>query len=90
VPGWDCHGLPIEQKALQQIGAKHTSLSPVSIRTVARRTALEAIEVQKSEMKQLGIMADWNNVYRTLGAACLERADQTTSTRSDSCGYSSS
>lgn len=48
----------------------HTSLDPVSVRQEARKFALEAIDVQKAEMKQLGVMADWDNpdgVYRTLG-----------------------
>ncbi|CAK9784570.1 mitochondrial putative Isoleucyl-tRNA synthetase [Cutaneotrichosporon oleaginosum] len=69
IPGWDCHGLPIEHKALAALGKSHTSLDPVSVRQEARKFALEAIDVQKAEMKQLGVMADWDNpdgVYRTL------------------------
>ncbi|BEI97092.1 hypothetical protein CcaverHIS631_0206810 [Cutaneotrichosporon cavernicola] len=69
IPGWDCHGLPIEHKALAALGKSHTSLDPVSVRREARKFALEAIDVQKAEMKQLGVMADWDNpdgVYRTL------------------------
>nr|ODN85297.1 isoleucine-tRNA ligase [Cryptococcus depauperatus CBS 7841] len=72
VPGWDCHGLPIEQKALAAIGKSHTSLLPNQVRDEARRVALEAIEIQKHEMKDLGIMADWDGpggTYRTLGEA---------------------
>lgn len=63
IPGWDCHGLPIEQKAVKQ---KHTQLSPAKIREIARKVALDAIELQKSEMQELGVMADWSNIYRTL------------------------
>jgi isoleucyl-tRNA synthetase len=63
IPGWDCHGLPIEQKAIKQ---KHTQMDPVQIRQIARRTALDAIELQKSQMQELGVMADWSNIYRTL------------------------
>ncbi|GMK54006.1 hypothetical protein CspeluHIS016_0105920 [Cutaneotrichosporon spelunceum] len=69
IPGWDCHGLPIEHKALAALGKSHTALDPVSVRQEARKFALEAIDVQKAEMKQLGVMADWDNpdgVYRTL------------------------
>ncbi|ORY30574.1 mitochondrial isoleucyl-tRNA synthetase [Naematelia encephala] len=69
VPGWDCHGLPIEQKALATLGVSHTTLDPVRIRQVARDTALEAIEVQKAEMRDIGAMADWDGpggTYRTL------------------------
>lgn len=69
IPGWDCHGLPIEQKALQIIGKSHLDMTPTMVRAEARKTALEAIEVQKSEFRQLGIMADWDgegSTYRTL------------------------
>ncbi|WVQ65548.1 uncharacterized protein L199_003725 [Kwoniella botswanensis] len=69
VPGWDCHGLPIEHKALAAIGKSHTALNPTQVRAEARKVALDAIDVQKSEMKALGVMADWdgeNGTYRTL------------------------
>ncbi|KAK6907961.1 hypothetical protein I203_101962 [Kwoniella mangroviensis CBS 8507] len=69
VPGWDCHGLPIEHKALAAIGKSHTALNPTQVRSEARKVALDAIDVQKSEMKALGVMADWdgeNGTYRTL------------------------
>ncbi|WOO76802.1 Isoleucine--tRNA ligase [Vanrija pseudolonga] len=69
VPGWDCHGLPIEHKALAALGKSHTALDPISVRTEAKKFALEAIDIQKDEFKQLGVMADWNNdkgVYRTI------------------------
>ncbi|WVW84921.1 hypothetical protein I302_106957 [Kwoniella bestiolae CBS 10118] len=69
VPGWDCHGLPIEHKALAAIGKSHTSLKPSQVRSEARKVALDAIEVQKTEMKALGVMADWDGeggTYRTL------------------------
>nr|XP_031864411.1 isoleucine-tRNA ligase [Kwoniella shandongensis]KAA5531483.1 isoleucine-tRNA ligase [Kwoniella shandongensis] len=69
VPGWDCHGLPIEQKALAAIGKKHTSLTPGQVRAEAKKVALEAIDIQKTEMRALGVMADWEGdkgTYRTL------------------------
>ncbi|ODO00230.1 isoleucine-tRNA ligase [Cryptococcus amylolentus CBS 6273] len=69
VPGWDTHGLPIEQKALAAIGKSHTSLTPSQVRAEARQVALSAIDVQKEEMRALGIMADWDHkdgTYRTL------------------------
>ncbi|WWC88449.1 uncharacterized protein L201_003360 [Kwoniella dendrophila CBS 6074] len=70
VPGWDCHGLPIEHKALAAIGKSHTSLTPGQVRNEARKVALEAIGIQKNEMRALGVMADWDGekgIYRTLG-----------------------
>ncbi|WVO24937.1 isoleucine-tRNA ligase [Cryptococcus decagattii] len=69
IPGWDCHGLPIEQKALAAIGKLHTSMTPDQVRAQARQVALDAIDIQKTEMRALGVMADWDsekNTYRTL------------------------
>ncbi|KAM6128164.1 isoleucine--tRNA ligase, mitochondrial isoform 1-T1 [Pterocles gutturalis] len=64
VPGWDCHGLPIELKALSEVkGAE--SLSPMEIRQRAREFAERAIEKQKSAFIRWGVMADWANCYRT-------------------------
>ncbi|XP_044527572.1 isoleucine--tRNA ligase, mitochondrial [Gracilinanus agilis] len=65
VPGWDCHGLPIELKALSELGEKAQNLSPVEIRKKARAFAEAAIEKQKSAFIRWGIMADWNNCYHT-------------------------
>ncbi|KAI0053136.1 isoleucyl-tRNA synthetase [Auriscalpium vulgare] len=67
VPGWDCHGLPIENKALQ--GHDHGSLSAAKIRSLANDTAASAVQGQKQVFRELGIMADWDNeegTYRTL------------------------
>ncbi|XP_026750384.2 isoleucine--tRNA ligase, mitochondrial [Galleria mellonella] len=69
VPGWDCHGLPIELKALQK--AKKASKqsepnSPVHIRQLARAFALETVEKQKAAFESWGVMADWNHCYLTL------------------------
>ncbi|KAJ9059834.1 isoleucine-tRNA ligase [Entomophthora muscae] len=64
IPGWDCHGLPIELKALAKL--KVSNMTPLAIRKVARETALKAIEEQKEDLKKWGIMADWNDIYRTL------------------------
>ncbi|KAG7446854.1 isoleucyl-tRNA synthetase, partial [Guyanagaster necrorhizus] len=68
IPGWDCHGLPIENKALKDLGSDSRSLSPSDVRSAARKTALREIETQKEEFRQFGIMADWSKetTYRTL------------------------
>ncbi|OPJ72259.1 isoleucine--tRNA ligase, mitochondrial [Patagioenas fasciata monilis] len=64
VPGWDCHGLPIELKALSEVrGAEN--LSPMEIRQKAREFSERAIEKQKSAFIRWGVMADWDNCYRT-------------------------
>ncbi|XP_010640977.1 isoleucine--tRNA ligase, mitochondrial [Fukomys damarensis] len=65
VPGWDCHGLPIEIKVLSELGGKAQSLSAMEIREKARTFAKAAIEKQKSAFIRWGIMADWNNCYYT-------------------------
>uniref|UniRef100_A0A8B9PTW0 isoleucine--tRNA ligase n=1 Tax=Apteryx owenii TaxID=8824 RepID=A0A8B9PTW0_APTOW len=64
VPGWDCHGLPIELKALSEVKGV-ANLSPMEIRQRAREFAERAIEKQRSAFVRWGIMADWANCYRT-------------------------
>ncbi|KAJ6499704.1 isoleucyl-tRNA synthetase [Mycena vitilis] len=68
IPGWDCHGLPIENKALQELGEDSASLPPLAIRHAAHKTALREIDTQKEQFQRLGIMADWSNesTYRTI------------------------
>lgn len=69
VPGWDCHGLPIELKALQKAKktAKQNELNdPVCIRKIAREFALQTVENQKAAFKTWGIMANWESNYLTL------------------------
>ena len=71
VPGWDCHGLPIELKALQQnkasglLGDK-TQLSAVAVRSVARELASQAVETQRKGFRGWGIMADWDNAWKSM------------------------
>ncbi|KAF0886949.1 SYIM protein, partial [Crocuta crocuta] len=65
VPGWDCHGLPIEIKVLSELGGKAQNLSAIEIREKARSFAKAAIEKQRSAFIRWGIMADWNNCYYT-------------------------
>ncbi|KAI9258793.1 Isoleucyl-tRNA synthetase [Phascolomyces articulosus] len=65
-PGWDCHGLPIELKALEAIRQKGSELSAVQIRQIARKRALSEIEKQKKSFKSWGVMGDWEHPYRTL------------------------
>ncbi|OAQ31649.1 isoleucine--tRNA ligase [Linnemannia elongata AG-77] len=66
-PGWDCHGLPIELKALSELKIKDRShLSPMDVRTVAQASARAAIAVQKEEFLSYGIMGDFDNGYLTM------------------------
>ncbi|KAM9355395.1 isoleucine--tRNA ligase, mitochondrial isoform 2-T2 [Pholidichthys leucotaenia] len=63
VPGWDCHGLPIELKALGELNI--SSLSPLQIRHKAREFAEGAIARQKAAFQRWGVMADWDQCYYT-------------------------
>ncbi|KAJ2938979.1 hypothetical protein O0L34_g17794 [Tuta absoluta] len=75
VPGWDCHGLPIELKALQKAKkSKNTNISsPVDIRNIAREFALETVAKQKEVFKSWGVMADWEKqCYLTLNKGYIQ------------------
>jgi isoleucyl-tRNA synthetase len=66
IPGWDCHGLPIELKALKTDKAQ--LLSPMEIRNIARKFAQTTMEHQMNSFRMWGIMGDWKNRYCTMGA----------------------
>ena len=66
VPGWDCHGLPIEQQVEIKLGEQKKSLSKVQIRELCRQHAKEFIDVQRKEFKDMGILGDWDDPYLTL------------------------
>ena len=66
-PGWDCHGLPIEQQVEKKIGKrKKEQLPKTKIRELCRRHAAKFVEVQKEGFKALGVVADWENPYVTM------------------------
>ncbi|SFV57178.1 Isoleucyl-tRNA synthetase [hydrothermal vent metagenome] len=67
-PGWDCHGLPIEQQVEKKLGgkAKKESLSKAEIRGLCREHAKEFVGIQKEEFKKLGVIADWEKPYVTM------------------------
>jgi len=66
-PGWDCHGLPIEQKVEEKIGGKKKKELPKSkLRQLCRDHATKFVDIQKDEFKQLGVIADWENPYLTM------------------------
>ena len=68
VPGWDTHGLPIESK-LEKSGVSRKKMSIPSFREKCREYALEQVERQKSEVKRLGVLADFEHPYLTLDPA---------------------
>uniref|UniRef100_A0A1A8MEG1 Isoleucine--tRNA ligase, mitochondrial n=2 Tax=Nothobranchius pienaari TaxID=704102 RepID=A0A1A8MEG1_9TELE len=67
IPGWDCHGLPIEMKALGDLGT--SGLAPLQIRQKAREFAEGAIARQKAAFQRWGVMADWEHCYYTYDGA---------------------
>ncbi|MDW7981011.1 MAG: isoleucine--tRNA ligase [Verrucomicrobiales bacterium] len=77
VPGWDCHGLPIEFKVTQQMRQQRTSdgsagaasalqLAPDEIRKACEAYALKYVNIQREQFKRLGVFGDWANPYLTL------------------------
>nr|WP_254216909.1 isoleucine--tRNA ligase [Synechococcus sp. CCY 9618] len=67
VPGWDCHGLPIELKVLQGLGGEERrGLTPIDLRRRAHAYALEQVEIQKGGFRRWGIWADWDRPYLTM------------------------
>jgi isoleucyl-tRNA synthetase len=66
VPGWDCHGLPIELNVDKQLGAKKKSMTTAEIRRECRAYAENFINIQRSEFKRLGVMAQWDDPYLTM------------------------
>jgi isoleucyl-tRNA synthetase len=67
VPGWDCHGLPIEFKVTQDMRkAGDTSADPVTIRKACEASARKFIDIQRAQFKRLGVLGDWDNPYLTL------------------------
>ncbi|MBI1324907.1 isoleucine--tRNA ligase [bacterium] len=66
VPGWDCHGLPIEHKVVKDLGSKAASMSANEIRALCREEALKWVGIQRDQFRRLGIMGDWFDPYLTL------------------------
>lgn len=66
VPGWDTHGLPIEQQVLKESGVNRHAMSVVDFRNKCREYALRYVSIQREEFKRLGIWGDWENPYLTL------------------------
>ena len=65
VPGWDCHGLPIETKVSKEIQAEGKELSTAKLRDRCDAFSEHWIDVQRSQFKRLGILGDWNREYKT-------------------------
>ncbi|MER2860690.1 isoleucine--tRNA ligase [Morganella morganii] len=66
IPGWDCHGLPIEHKVEQVIGKPGDKVTPAEFRAACREYAKEQIEGQKEDFIRLGVLGDWDHPYLTM------------------------
>ena len=66
VPGWDCHGLPIEHKVVKELGAKAATMSHAEIRTLCHAEAMKWVDIQRQQFRRLGVLGDWDNPYLTL------------------------
>ena len=62
VPGWDCHGLPIEFKVVKE----SRGLSPLEVRKRSEAFALKYVDIQREQFKRLGVLGDWENPYLTM------------------------
>ena len=76
VPGWDCHGLPIEIKVDEQLGRKKLEMEPVAVRRACREYADKYVDLQRSQFLRLGVFGRWADPYKTMSfqyeAAILE------------------
>jgi len=66
VPGWDCHGLPIEHKVMKDLGAKAAGMSHAEVRALCHTEAMKWVGVQRDQFRRLGIEGDWDRPYLTL------------------------
>ena len=68
VPGWDCHGLPIEFKVDSELGAKKAAMTAAQVRAVCRRYAQKYVDLQRKDFIRLGVFGRWEDPYLTMSA----------------------
>jgi isoleucyl-tRNA synthetase len=66
VPGWDCHGLPIELMVDKQLGSRKKSMSKAEVRRECRDYARKWVDIQSAEFQRLGVLGEWDNPYLTM------------------------
>jgi isoleucyl-tRNA synthetase len=66
IPGWDCHGLPIELQVEKTIGKAGTQVEPSKFRQACREYAAKQVNGQREDFKRLGVIGDWDNPYLTM------------------------
>src|SRR5262249_37720526 len=68
VPGWDCHGLPIEIKVDESLGRKKLEMAPLDVRQACRKYAEKYVDLQRQQFKRLGVFGRWEQPYLTMSA----------------------
>ncbi|HTZ59923.1 MAG TPA: isoleucine--tRNA ligase [Acidobacteriaceae bacterium] len=66
VPGWDCHGLPIEIKVDEKLGRKKLEMPPIAVRRACREYAQKYLDLQRSQFQRLGVFGRWEQPYSTM------------------------
>lgn len=66
VPGWDCHGLPIEHAVDKKLGSKKKEMTEVRVRKACREFAERFVDIQREEFKRFGVTGEWENCYLTM------------------------
>jgi isoleucyl-tRNA synthetase len=66
IPGWDCHGLPIEHQIEKKFGRVGNKLNAKEFRAACRKFAMEQVDLQRSDFKRFGVLGDWNRPYMTM------------------------
>ena len=66
VPGWDCHGLPVEHQLFKELGITKNDIGQVEFRKKAYDYAMKYVDIQRKQFKRLGVFGDWENPYLTL------------------------
>ncbi len=66
VPGWDCHGLPIEIKVDEKLGRKKLEMPPLAVRRACREYAQKFVDLQRSQFERIGVFGQWNDPYLTM------------------------
>ncbi len=69
IPGWDCHGLPIEHKVMEELGSRAREMEAIQIRRKCKTYAEKFVKLQSSQMQQLLTLADYDNPYLTMNPA---------------------
>jgi isoleucyl-tRNA synthetase len=69
VPGWDCHGLPIEHQVMKELGEKKKDLDASAIRRLCRQYAEKYVNIQREEFQRLGVLGEWQHPYLTMTPA---------------------